>query len=80
MKTKYIIIDGSYPVVFSDALTHSDVARGFKVTSAGYVNIKSNLDTNIIDTTPYGESESLKLKPAEEDEFILNKLLNKNYL
>jgi len=78
-QAKYIILDGYLPVIFSDAMTHWDVAValkdtcGFdcKPTGAGFVqqNEKGEL-------TCYGESVSLKIKSnGEKDSKILNEKL-----
>jgi len=70
---KYIIVDTmglEVPILFSELLNHSDVARGYKVVAAGFVSISSSVDTNdsgyspkyIIEVDCYGESTTLGIK------------------
>jgi len=74
-KSKYIIVDSlapELPIVFTELLTHSDVARsiGGKVHGAGFCHIENNR------YVCYGESVSLKVKSrGEADSKILNNLL-----
>jgi hypothetical protein len=74
-KSKYIIIDAlvsDTPIVFSEILTHADVARamGGKVKSAGFCYIQNN------QYVCYGESISLKVQSrGADDSKILNLLL-----
>jgi len=78
-KSKYIILETGLipmglPIVFSDLLTHADVARGIeysgKVHGAGFCYVVN--DRYVC----YGESVSLNVKSrGEEDSKILNKLL-----
>ena len=69
-KLKYIIADGS-PILFGEATNHSDVARGFNVTNAGFCSIdfvKGN-NREIDDkykVTCYGESVTLDKKSDPE--------------
>lgn len=71
-KAKYIVIDEMIPIIFSEILTHADVARALcnsmqKVTSAGFVYINSNGQYST-----YGDSFSLKIKSAPGDARLLN--------
>lgn len=77
MRTKYVIL--TYPsglvapIVFSELLTHADVARGVGGTVLGagfcYINEKGRF-------TCYGNSVSLKIESVpERDSKILNKEL-----
>ncbi len=61
---KYIVIDGIMAVIFSDLMTHRDVAhslmrRDQEVTGAGFVCIDSS--DNQINVGVYGRSESLDI-------------------
>lgn len=68
---KYIMIDGSMPVVFGDYIQHAALAvTGKQVTSAGFV--RWNRAGEVI---TYGESKSLKLRPEDGDDAILRRLL-----
>jgi hypothetical protein len=77
-KCKYIIIDlavSNTPILFSEILTHADVARsmGGKVKSAGFCYIQND------QYVCYGESVSLQVKSGgAEDSKILNLLLGAN--
>lgn len=78
-KSKYIILDliCATPVVFSDFLQHSDVARGLggKVMGAGFCFL--NEDGHYV---CYGKSVSLGVESdAERDSKILNKYLGVIY-
>jgi hypothetical protein len=76
MEKKYIIFSGSLPVIFSAAHIHADIAAGNLgwPTSAGYFH--TSIEDGKIKVRCYGDSESLKLKPAEGDELFLEMLLN----
>lgn len=76
MKAKYIILDklmsGKTPIVFSEMLEHSDVARAISgiVIGAGFCFIEDNK------YVCWGESVSLNVKSnLAIDSKILNKLL-----
>jgi hypothetical protein len=87
MKVKYVIFDGLYPVIFSEAHKHSDfqhVGPG-KPTSAGFCSIhevdaKPEHDTcctRWLEVQCYGESISLRLKSnPENDQRWLERMLN----
>lgn len=63
---KYIIIDGVFPVTFSEGLRHKDFEYlPGKITSAGKCRIRNN------QVTCYGESVTLRLKPGERDAEII---------
>lgn len=68
---KYIIIDEIFPIIFSAALTHKDIATGMKATSAGFCF--RNLDGY---WQCYGESISLNLKSlGQADADKLNRIM-----
>lgn len=72
MKTKYIIIEYSYPIIFSECNKHSDFKHLGEITSAGFCNV--NLYEDEMDV--YGESVSLGIKSdPDNDAPILNKLI-----
>ena len=78
---KYIIFDKMSPVIFSNALTHSDVARGLreKPTSAGFVTlVPLSIDGGYVNATVHGESISIGIKSnGDEDEKIIERFINK---
>lgn len=72
MRKKYIIVshmDEELPVVFEEALTHSQVAGNMRVISGGFVEV---YETGKIVT--FGESVTLLVKSREEDSSILEPL------
>lgn len=76
-RSKYVVLSIGgieLPVIFSDLMTHADVARPLcaqrgEVVSAGFCHINDGT------YTCYGESVSLKLKSRPEDSAILNRYL-----
>lgn len=76
-KSKYIIVDTGMaiaPIVFTELLTHADVARAIAphgtVMGAGFCYVEKNA------YVCYGESVSLEVKSrGEADSKILNKFL-----
>lgn len=74
---KYIMIDGSFPVIFPDTVIHRDVAEGHleRVTSAGFVVIRFSPGEGVMVKT-YGVSKSLgNIVPEPGDEEIIKKFL-----
>lgn len=78
---KYIIVSPrglKLPIIFSEAINHSEVAKGFsKVDSAGFVIIDYDTDKKHFTCKCYGESLGLNIKSNPEDdkskiEFMLN--------
>jgi hypothetical protein len=69
MTAKYIIADGS-AIVFSPAIQHSEMARGFgEVEGAGFVSFGTKEDEygeTIVTSYCYGESISLGIKSRGE--------------
>jgi len=77
MKTKYVIFNDVFPVIFGDYFEHSAVVinRAYKKpTSAGFMRIISGGLKRYVEV--YGESVSLNLKPSEDDAAILTRLIN----
>lgn len=64
------MIDGLFPVLFTEANTHREIAGGRNVTSAGFVSLIINEHGNI-EAHAYGESISLGLKSDNKDSAIL---------
>jgi hypothetical protein len=72
MTAKYIIVDRC-AIVFSAALTHSDIARGLKPESAGFVSFCADRDESnnpIIKVSAYGKSVSLGIESNPEEDSI----------
>lgn len=75
-KMKYIITNGC-PIIFNEVLRHDHVAKGLiDVTSAGFVIIKWNNETQRFECKTYGESVSLRLKPLNDDFKIIERMFN----
>jgi hypothetical protein len=72
---KYVMIGNILPILFTEAMNHSDFKCNGDITSAGMCSIDSRLKYDkdagkyfvekIVHC--YGESISLNLKPAEKD-------------
>lgn len=73
---KYIIIDESFPVVFSDATKHSDLLPLGNITSAGFCSFSVNEKGDVRAST-WGESVSLGVKSKEGDLFFLEALFRR---
>ena len=70
MRVKYII--GPYgPIIFDECYSHVDMARGMRITSAGFCFLEDGK------FRCYGKSLSLGIesRPEEDSEF-LNKMFN----
>lgn len=71
---KYVIINEDTPIIFPEHIDHSKFSSVGRITSAGFCAFdKDKLGTWL---QVYGESISLKLKPAEDDKIWLNMLLD----
>lgn len=73
MEKKYIIVDSMWPIIFPGSISHIEAAKaveGKKVTSAGFFNVNREQDGSF-EIVTYGESISLKLKPAYDDAFLI---------
>jgi len=73
---KYIIIDNTYPILFTEAIAHSDF-KDKNITSAGFCNINANAEKDEFEVACFGESISLGItaKPKEDAEAI-KRILN----
>jgi hypothetical protein len=84
MDVKYIIADGR-AIVFSAAIQHSDMARGFNsVEGAGFVTFGSKQDEygeTIITAHCYGKSISLDIKSRGDidSKIVTHQITNPNY-
>jgi hypothetical protein len=87
MKLKYVIVDELYPIVFGECFQHKQFSRIGKITSAGFCSIsevetpkeRTDISTaTMFQVSCYGESVSLGVKVAENDEKQLEYLYNKS--
>lgn len=78
-KFKYVIAD-NIPILFFMGTEHKDVARGFKVTSAGFCDVWYDEMLKVWKTKCYGESISLNMKSDPvEDTMLLEHVLNSEH-
>jgi hypothetical protein len=80
--SKYIIYDGS-AIVFSPALSHSEIVpKKEKITSAGFVSFKIKIDSfgqAIVVAEAYGRSDSLDIDSKKGDsDLITRQITNPN--
>ena len=68
-KLKYVIFDKCFVVLFNIALEHDQIIyTGRTPTSAGFVDIIYNTETNEYDSTCYGKSISLGINSNPIDD------------
>ena len=75
---KYIVLDQGgieQPIVFSEAMTHKNVADGFfsPVVSAGFCYIYSERDS--VEVSVWGRSESLNINGRREDANLIRRAI-----
>lgn len=71
---KYVIINEDFPIIFPEHIEHCKFSEIGKITSAGFCALEKDKLGSWL--AVYGESISLKLKPAEDDKIWLNMLLD----
>ncbi len=69
-KFKYVIIDGLFPIVFTEAQTHREIGRGYNITSAGFGSVDSEAKVSI-----WGRSESLNKNSDPKDAEIIQRMI-----
>lgn len=74
---KYIMVDGIYPILFTLAMIHKDIAKGHNVTSAGFAKIESC--DNKLSVSVSGESVSLGISHNPEDASTIKKMFVEMY-
>ena len=78
---KYVITHNFTPILFNEAMKHSDFSDHEPI-SAGFCRVIPRLKehNNVeIEVKCYGESVSLKLKPAPMDESLIQRMLAETY-
>ncbi|RDJ35729.1 MAG: hypothetical protein DWQ19_13000 [Crenarchaeota archaeon] len=68
---KYIVIEhygAELPIIFHHVVEHAMVARGFRVLSAGFVDITNGVSV-------WGKSQSLGMESREEDKQLIERML-----
>jgi len=75
---KYIVIDGSIPILFPNSIRHNFIANSFgidRVTSAGFVEVSQDLEKEKIVVRVFGDSVGLRKSSKEVDSFLIKKML-----
>jgi hypothetical protein len=75
---KYVVGFNQIPIIFSKEITHSEVMSD--VVSAGFLLIKFDSNEKKFIVKCFGESSSLKAKPANDDKDIIENYLNTKLL
>lgn len=76
---KYVIAD-YIPILFFMGIEHKDVARGLKVTSAGFCDVWYDEMIKVWKAKCFGESISLNMKSDPiEDTLLLEHVLNSQH-
>lgn len=75
---KYIVLDArgiEQPILFSEALTHKDVAAGFfyPVVSAGFCSMYA--DQGNVNVSVWGRSDSLNIAGRREDADLIRRAM-----
>lgn len=74
---KYIINEEKIPVIFSAKLLHQEILQ--KGVSAGFLILNYDIDANLFVVKCFGESTSMNLRVADQDELIISEFLNKQF-
>ncbi len=74
---KYIINEKKIPLIFSSDITHNEVI--LKAHSAGFLILRFDLIHKKFSVKCYGESTSLNIKNAEDDETLIANFLNNQF-
>ncbi len=74
---KYIINEEKIPVIFSAKLLHQEILQ--RGISAGFLILNYDIDTNLFGVKCFGESTSMNLRVADQDEQIISDFLNKQF-
>jgi len=74
---KYCVNNRKTPIIFSSDLMHADVMPN--AISAGFLTMKFDVNTSKFMVKCFGESESLKIKMAEDDKELIENYLNSKF-
>lgn len=74
MKVKYVIINELFPRLCSLAEEHAQLAKGERVTSAGFCSFSGQSPDWQVSV--WGESISLKVKHDPHDAYLIKRLLS----
>jgi hypothetical protein len=74
---KYCVNGKKIPIIFSNEIIHRDVMPN--AISAGFLIVKFDTNTSKFTAKCFGESVSLKIKIAEDDEELIENYLNNKF-
>ncbi|WP_396185611.1 hypothetical protein [Flavobacterium sp.] len=74
---KYVVSEKKIPIIFSKEITHSDVMSD--AISAGFLIVKFDVNIPRYIVKCFGESTSLNIKIADEDEYLIENYLNNKF-
>lgn len=74
---KYVVSEKKIPIIFSKEITHSDVMSD--AISAGFLIVKFDRNYKKFIVKCFGESSSLNIKIADEDENLIENYLNNKF-
>ena len=75
---KYVIDKKNIPIIFSKKITHSDIM--LDAISAGFLIVKFDINSRKFIVKCFGESTSLNIKIANEDQYLLENYLNNEFM
>ncbi len=74
---KYVVNEKKIPIIFSKEILHSDVMSD--AISAGFLIVKFDINYKKFIVKCFGESSSLNIKIADEDENLIENYLNNKF-
>jgi hypothetical protein len=74
---KYVVNEKKIPIIFSKDITHCDVMSD--AISAGFLIVKFDINPQKFVVKCFGESSSLNIKIADEDETLIENYLNNQF-
>lgn len=75
---KYIINEENIPIIFSEKISHQDILQ--KGITAGYLILNYEIESNLFSVKCFGQSTSLNLASAHQDEVIITAYLNSQFV
>lgn len=75
---KYIINENKIPIIFSSKILHNTVLQ--EGQSAGFIILKWCKKSNLFSVKCYGESSTLNIAKAADDETLIEDFLNNHFL
>ena len=75
---KYIIFNGTMPIIFPDKIHHKEVKEAFNKdipSSAGHMEVVTDKTTGELDVITYGAAETIGMMPEDSDADTLTNFL-----